>query len=242
MSNSWPAVLVAGHRGISRVASAAIPAPRQAPPAWARGLLYLWADQAASPSTRDPSPGRPGRRVACQRGGRSIGPPKAPRRQRSVRCHGHGPGRGSWRRGTTNATHVGCPALNGDAAGLRSAGRARQQRSGLQIRTFEAVTEDKFPQEFNTNVLGPILTMQEAVKHFGPVSGSVINICSIVSSNPAQMSVVYSATKSALDSITRGLSRELGPRKIRVNSTNAGLTETEGVHGITGFLDGSEAK
>lgn len=74
------------------------------------------------------------------------------------------------------------------------------------------------------------------------VDGSVINISSIVRSNPAQMSVVYSATKSALDSITRGLSRELGPRKMRVNSINAGLTETEGVHGITGFLDGSEAR
>jgi 3-oxoacyl-[acyl-carrier protein] reductase len=56
------------------------------------------------------------------------------------------------------------------------------------------------------------------------------------------MSVVYSATKSASDSITRGLSRELGPRKLRVNSINPGLTETEGTHGMTGFLDGSEAK
>jgi len=66
------------------------------------------------------------------------------------------------------------------------------------------------------------------LKHLGPEGGSIINVSSITSFNPAQMSLVYSATKAAMDSITRVLSRELGPRKIRVNSINPGVTETEG--------------
>lgn len=97
---------------------------------------------------------------------------------------------------------------------------------------LEAVTENEFHREFNTNVLGPILASQEAVKHFGPGGGSIINISSVASTNALPMSVVYSATKSALDSVTRVLAKELGPRKIRVNSINPGVTETEGVHEI----------
>jgi len=99
----------------------------------------------------------------------------------------------------------------------------------FKFEPLEAVTEREFHREFNTNVLGPILAIQEAVKYFGPEGGSVINISSVVSANPGPMSVVYSATKSALDSITRELARELGPRKIRVNSIAPGFTETEGV-------------
>src|SRR6266576_6147677 len=95
---------------------------------------------------------------------------------------------------------------------------------------LEAVTEDEFHREFNTNVLGPILTIQEALKHFGPEGGSVINISSIVSENPVPNSLVYSATKSAVDSITRVLSKELGARKIRVNTIAPGGVETEGTH------------
>ena len=95
---------------------------------------------------------------------------------------------------------------------------------------LEAVTEDEFHREFNTNVLGTLLTTQEAVKHFGPEGGSVINIGSVVSGNPPPMSVVYTATKSAVDGITRVLAKELAPRKIRVNSINPGGVETEGVH------------
>jgi 3-oxoacyl-[acyl-carrier protein] reductase len=102
----------------------------------------------------------------------------------------------------------------------------------FQFEPLKSVTEDEFHREFNTNVLGPILTIQEALKHFGPEGGSVINISSIASLNSTPMSVVYSATKSAVDSITRVLARELGPRKIRVNSINPGGVETEGIHWI----------
>ncbi len=106
----------------------------------------------------------------------------------------------------------------------------------FQFEPLEAVTEDEFHREFNTNVLGLILTTQAAVKHFGPEGGSVINISSVASMNAVPQSVVYSATKSAVDSITRVLANELGPRKIRVNSINPGGVETEGTRrlGIVG--------
>ncbi len=106
----------------------------------------------------------------------------------------------------------------------------------FQFEPLEAVTEDEFHREFNTNVLGPILTIQEAVKHFGPHGGSVINISSVASTRATPNSVVYSATKGALEAITRGLAMELGPRKIRVNTIAPGGVETEGVHqaGIVG--------
>src|SRR6266403_127784 len=95
---------------------------------------------------------------------------------------------------------------------------------------LEAVTEDEFHREFNTNVLGPILTIQEALKHFGPEGGSVINISSVISTSAVPNSVVYSATKGAVDSISRVLGKELGARKIRVNTIAPGGVETEGVH------------
>jgi len=97
---------------------------------------------------------------------------------------------------------------------------------------LEAVTEAEFHREFNINVLGPILTTQEALKHFGPKGGSVINISSVVSTAPVPNSVVYSATKGALDTITRGLAKELGARNIRVNTIAPGGVETEGTHRI----------
>jgi 3-oxoacyl-[acyl-carrier protein] reductase len=93
----------------------------------------------------------------------------------------------------------------------------------------EAVTELEFHREFNTNVLGALLIIQEALKYFGPGGGNVINISSIASKNPTPNSVVYSATKSAIDSITVGLSRELAARKIRVNAIAPGGTESEGL-------------
>ncbi|HJT98477.1 MAG TPA: glucose 1-dehydrogenase [Rhodanobacteraceae bacterium] len=102
----------------------------------------------------------------------------------------------------------------------------------FQFAPLENVAEDEFHRQFNINVLGPILTTREAVKHFGDDGGSVINISSIASSGAMPTSVVYSATKSALDSITRVLAAELGPRKIRVNAINPGGVETEGVHAI----------
>lgn len=101
---------------------------------------------------------------------------------------------------------------------------------------IEAVVEAEFHREFNTNVLGLILATQEAVKHFGSEGGSVINIGSVASVKTPPMSVVYSATKGAVDAVTRVLAKELGPKKIRVNSINPGGVETEGTHqgGIVG--------
>jgi 3-oxoacyl-[acyl-carrier protein] reductase len=97
---------------------------------------------------------------------------------------------------------------------------------------LEDVTEDEFHREFNTNVLGVLLATKEAMKHFGPDGGSVINISSIASTSPTPTAVVYSATKGAVDTITRVLAKELGPKKIRVNAINPGGVETEGTHSM----------
>ena len=94
---------------------------------------------------------------------------------------------------------------------------------------IEQVTEQEFHREFNTNVLGPLLTIREAVKYFGPGGGSVINISSVASANAMPQTAIYSATKSALDSVTRVLANELGPRQIRVNAIAPGGVDTEGV-------------
>jgi 3-oxoacyl-[acyl-carrier protein] reductase len=85
-------------------------------------------------------------------------------------------------------------------------------------------------------VLGLLLVTREAVQHFGPKGGSVINIGSVASRKTPPMSAIYSATKGAVDAITAVLAKELGPKKIRVNSINPGGVETEGVHtlGIIG--------
>ena len=99
---------------------------------------------------------------------------------------------------------------------------------------IEAVTEKQFHRMFNINVLGALLTTQAAVKHLGE-GGSIINIGSLISRITLPDSVVYSGTKGALDAITGVLARELGPRKIRVNSINPGVVETEGTH-KAGFI------
>jgi 3-oxoacyl-[acyl-carrier protein] reductase len=101
---------------------------------------------------------------------------------------------------------------------------------------LEAVTEDEFHRQFNTNVLGPILVTREAMKYFRPEGGSVINVSSVASDKGLPGSVVYAATKGALDSITQVLARELADRKIRVNTLAPGGVETEGTHrlGIIG--------
>jgi 3-oxoacyl-[acyl-carrier protein] reductase len=102
---------------------------------------------------------------------------------------------------------------------------------------LEEVTEAHFHKQFNLNVLGLILATQEAVKHFGDQGGSVINISSLVSGTYAPATgAVYSATKAAVDAVTRSLSKELGPRKIRVNAINPGMVETEGLHSV-GFAE-----
>jgi 3-oxoacyl-[acyl-carrier protein] reductase len=100
---------------------------------------------------------------------------------------------------------------------------------------LEDITEDEFHREFNINVLGTILATKEAVKHFGPNGGSVINISSIASAGEPT-AAIYSGTKGAVDAITRGLAAELGSRKIRVNAIAPGGVETEGTHsaGIMG--------
>jgi 3-oxoacyl-[acyl-carrier protein] reductase len=102
----------------------------------------------------------------------------------------------------------------------------------FQFDPLESVTEEEFHHEFDINVLGLILASREAVRHFGPAGGSVINISSVVSETTPPNSVIYSATKGAVDAVTRVLAKELGPRKIRVNSINPGGVETEGTHRI----------
>src|SRR5437867_81935 len=99
-----------------------------------------------------------------------------------------------------------------------------------EMAPLESVTEEHFHKHFNLNVLGLILATQEAVKHFGPEGGSVVNTSSIVSTWGVPGGSVYSATKAAVDAVTRSLAKELGPRKIRVNSINPGMVETEGTH------------
>src|SRR5438876_4999929 len=101
---------------------------------------------------------------------------------------------------------------------------------------LENVTEEHFHKHFDVNVLGLLLASQAALKYFGPEGGSIINVSSGASTLTPPNTSVYSATKAAVDAITRSLAKELGPRKIRVNAINPGVTETEGVHaqGIVG--------
>ena len=94
---------------------------------------------------------------------------------------------------------------------------------------IETITPEHFHKQFNLNVLGLLLTTQAALKHFNPAGGSIINIGSVAADGIGG-GAVYSATKGAVDSITAALAQELGPRKIRVNSLNPGMVETEGVH------------
>ncbi len=100
---------------------------------------------------------------------------------------------------------------------------------------LDAVTAAEFHREFNINVLGTILATQEALKYFGPAGGSVINLSSVAGEKAIPNSVVYSATKGAVNAITRVLAKELGARKVRVNAIAPGLVETEGVHQL-GFI------
>jgi 3-oxoacyl-[acyl-carrier protein] reductase len=99
---------------------------------------------------------------------------------------------------------------------------------------IDVVTPESFHKQFNLNVLGLILTTQSALKHFDPKGGSIVNIGSVAAAGVPSASV-YSATKGAVDSITVALAGELGAKKIRVNSLNPGMVETEGVH-AAGFI------
>jgi 3-oxoacyl-[acyl-carrier protein] reductase len=100
---------------------------------------------------------------------------------------------------------------------------------------LENVTVEHFHKQFDLNVLGLLLTTQEAVKHFPASGGSIVNISSVVGPHPLANASVYSATKGAVDAITKSLAKELGPKKIRVNSLNPGMIETEGAHSA-GFI------
>ncbi len=100
---------------------------------------------------------------------------------------------------------------------------------------LEGVTAEHFHKQFNLNVLGLLLTTQEAVKLFPATGGSIVNISSVVGPHPVANASVYSATKGAVDSITKSLAKELGPKKIRVNSLNPGMIDTEGAQSA-GFI------
>src|SRR4051812_28209058 len=101
---------------------------------------------------------------------------------------------------------------------------------------LEGITPEHFHKQFDLNVLGLLLVAQEAVKDFGPNGGSVVNISSLSATLASPNTSVYSGTKTAVNTITRSLAQELGPRKIRVNAVNPGMIETEGLHstGIAG--------
>jgi len=94
---------------------------------------------------------------------------------------------------------------------------------------LEAVTEEHFHKQFDLNVLGLLIASREAARLFGDEGGSIVNISSVVAVAPAANGAVYSATKGAVDAITKALAKELGPRKIRVNAVNPGMVATEGV-------------
>jgi 3-oxoacyl-[acyl-carrier protein] reductase len=100
---------------------------------------------------------------------------------------------------------------------------------------LEGITPEHFHKQFNLNVLGLVLATQQAARHFGPGGGSVVNVSSVVATLAPPNTSVYSATKAAVNAITRSLAQELAPRKIRVNAVNPGMVETEGTHsaGIT---------
>jgi len=101
-----------------------------------------------------------------------------------------------------------------------------------QFAPLGEITEEQFHRQFNTNVLGLILATQQAAKFFGPEGGSVINIGSTATQVTPPTTAVYTATKGAVDAVTHVLAKELGPKKIRVNSINPGMVETEGVHAM----------
>ncbi len=110
-----------------------------------------------------------------------------------------------------------------------------------EFAALEEITEQQFHKHFDINVLGLLLATQEAVRHFNPDGGSVINISSAITSITPPNTSVYTATKGAVDAITRTLAKELGSRKIRVNAINPGMIETEGVVSA-GFNEGEFRK
>jgi 3-oxoacyl-[acyl-carrier protein] reductase len=106
------------------------------------------------------------------------------------------------------------------------------------FKPLDQVDEEHFHWHFDTNVLGLLLVTQEAAPLLGRQGGSVINVSSVVAKTPPAGGSVYSATKAAVDNISRSLAQELGPKNIRVNSLSPGLTDTEGLRSSTN--DGPE--
>jgi 3-oxoacyl-[acyl-carrier protein] reductase len=99
-----------------------------------------------------------------------------------------------------------------------------------EFASIEEVTAEHFHRQFDLNVLGLLLTTQEALRYLGPEGGSIINVSSVAATVAPPAASVYSATKAAVDTVTRSLAKELGPRRVRVNSINPGMVETEGFH------------
>src|SRR6266576_3103377 len=100
---------------------------------------------------------------------------------------------------------------------------------------LQDVNEKEFHRQFDTNVLGLLLTSKRAASHFGEKGGCIINIGSVASTLTPPASTIYAATKSAVDGITRVLAKELGPRNIRVNSINPGVVDTEGARALSSY-------
>jgi 3-oxoacyl-[acyl-carrier protein] reductase len=111
----------------------------------------------------------------------------------------------------------------------------------FKFEPVQDITEAEFHRHFDTNVLGPLLAIQEALNYFPSEGGSIVNISSIASESPVPSSSLYAATKGALDTLTLALARELGPRNIRVNTVAPGYTDTEGNQRI-GFVDSAEGQ
>jgi 3-oxoacyl-[acyl-carrier protein] reductase len=109
------------------------------------------------------------------------------------------------------------------------------------FQTIDDFEEAEYRRQFDINVLGPLLATKEAVAHFNGNGGSVINVSSVISSKSFPQSAIYSGTKGALDSVTRALAAELGPRKIRVNTLSPGGVETEGSRAL-GMIGGDMEK
>lgn len=110
-----------------------------------------------------------------------------------------------------------------------------------QFSPLTDITEDHLHKIFELNVFGLILTSQAALKYFDTAGGSIINISSVASTLAPATASVYSATKAAVDNLTKSLAKELGPRNIRVNSINPGMVETEGLH-AAGIAEGDMRK
>jgi 3-oxoacyl-[acyl-carrier protein] reductase len=100
---------------------------------------------------------------------------------------------------------------------------------------LESNTEEDIEWQVRTNYFGTLFSIQESLKYFGPKGGSIINISSIVSENPGAMMAVYSSTKGAIDTLTKGMARELGAKNIRVNAIAPGHTETDGIADLGAF-------